>query len=89
MSTDEFKPTPEQRERVEVLGAAHCSPDQIAAALGISLDTLTHHFADELEFGPARQRAAVNAAILRNAAKGEDAGEDPVWASLASRTKRN
>ena len=59
----------EDREKVRVLKASGMTNDAIAEAVGISIPTLTKHFAVDLDCGTAKVRAEVLMARW-NAAKG-------------------
>jgi len=68
---DPVRPLPDKRgrrklrfpvqvyEQVEVLSATNMSQEDIADAVGISAPTLRKYFRQELDKGPARQRARV------------------------------
>lgn len=48
-----FQPTDEQRRAVLIMAAAHGPEEEIARAIGVSVDMLNAHFAKELCDGPS------------------------------------
>ncbi len=62
-----YIPTPESRQRVKRLAAAGMSQDKIALSLGISKNTLTSNFREELDLGLAEANATVASALFKNA----------------------
>lgn len=71
-----FKPTDEQRLKVEVYSGAGWTRPMIAAEIlgrggkPISEDTLTRHFADELAAGDARVTARIGSTVAQQALDG-------------------
>jgi biotin operon repressor len=66
-----FAPSPEQREAVEILAASKIvSLEDIADRIGISVEALEHHFAEELRRGPAKRNTEVLIATQKLAAAG-------------------
>ena len=59
------EPTPESRERVQILLGGGMTHDQIAAAIGISAPTLRQHYGEELSTGRAKKRAEMLEAMFR------------------------
>lgn len=71
-----FKPTAEQRIRVEAMVAAGAQQWFIAEDIGISIDTLARHFPSELEHGKHRALSKIGASMVTNALNGDhDAGK--------------
>lgn len=66
-----FAPTDEMREHVTQCVAHGISHPVIASMLGISHDTLSRHFATELEHGLELASSMVAGAIYRKAVKGD------------------
>ncbi len=67
-----FKPTPEQREQVEMLAAIGTPHEHIVLVVKndgtpISVDTLTRHFVDELAGGLAKANSLVAGKLMRTA----------------------
>jgi hypothetical protein len=65
-----FVATDDQRLKVEVYAAGGWSRLMIAAELGISDDTLTRHFVEELEAGDARATARIASTVAQQAIAG-------------------
>lgn len=65
-----YAPTPQDRQRVKSLAAAGMAQDKIALSLGISKNTLTANFREELDLGLAEANAAVASALFKNATGG-------------------
>ena len=66
-----FKPTADQRESVMVTAYIGMAKIDIAAAVGIDVDTLNKHFARELLHGPEIIRQQLLAAVTASAIKGK------------------
>ena len=64
----EFRPTNEQRQTVRLCKADGWSDERIAVILGIARNTLTKHFAHELEHGADEERKFA-VGLLRKAAE--------------------
>lgn len=69
---------PEAYERVEVLAAGGMSQEEIAAALRISVPTLTKYFGKELQEAVARRRAEALQLLAASARKG-NVGAQKAW----------
>jgi DNA-binding CsgD family transcriptional regulator len=66
-----FEASPEQREAVEILAASKIvTREEIADRIGVSVETLEHHFAEELRRGPAKRNTDVLIATQKLAAAG-------------------
>lgn len=65
-----YKPTAAQRRSVEQMRACGEASATIARALGIDIDTLNKHFADEIANGISRRRAEVIEMLFKAARKG-------------------
>lgn len=61
--------TPETRAQVEMLAGCGLTRAQIAACLGIHVDTLHKRYRKELDSGPAKGVAAVARNVFRQATK--------------------
>lgn len=59
-----FRPTDEQREMALILAGAQLSHPEIARKLGVSIEVLQEHFADELEKGPVKCKSDILAAMF-------------------------
>ncbi len=70
-----FQPSEEDREKVRVLKAGGMTNDAVATAIGISVPTLTKHFAHELDVGTAKTRAELLLALHRSAMGGNVAAQ--------------
>lgn len=57
--TEVFRPTDEQREHALILAGAQLSRPEIARKLGVTVEVLTEHFADELEKGPVKCKSDI------------------------------
>jgi DNA-binding CsgD family transcriptional regulator len=77
----EFKPTAEQRERVEILIGGGMAIDEIAAALNLAKNTLKKHFGVELRMGRSKKRAEVLEAMY-NSAKGGNVSAQKSYITL-------
>lgn len=64
------KPTAAWRRKVEELRSCGMSEDAVARAMGLDVDTLRKHYADELANGAARKRAQIIAMLYKSASKG-------------------
>lgn len=74
--------TPDQREVVEILAASKIvGLDEIADRLGITVEMLQYHFADELKRGPAKRNTEVLIAIQKGAAAGS-AAQQRLWVTI-------
>lgn len=62
--TSAFRPSHEQREMALILAGARLSHPEIARKLGVSLDVLREHFADELERGPVDCKSDILASMF-------------------------
>lgn len=56
---DAFRPTAEMREVALILAGAQLSRTEIARKMGIAVEVLEEHFADELALGPAKCKADI------------------------------
>jgi hypothetical protein len=65
------EPTNRTRYVVEVAVACGMSHEDIALAVGVSLNTLKAHYATELEAGSAKVTAKVGRSLVRKALKGD------------------
>ncbi len=54
-----FRPTDEQREQALILAGARLSREEIARKVGVTVDVLEEHFAEELERGPAKCKSDI------------------------------
>lgn len=59
-----FRPTDEQREMAMILAGAQLSRPEIARKLGLTVEVLEEHFADELEKGPVKCKSDILAAMF-------------------------
>jgi hypothetical protein len=66
----------EERRQVEILIGGGMSQDDIARAIGRTLETLRRHFVEELRCGRAKSRAAVIVAQFETALKGNASAQD-------------
>lgn len=68
-----FEPTETERKQVEALSGYGLPLDQIAVLVrkGISVDTLTKHFADELISGKAKANSQVGRTLFQKATSGD------------------
>lgn len=69
----EFEPTDAERKQVEALSGYGLPIDQIAVLVrkGISVDTLTAHFKDELISGKAKANSQVGRTLFQKATGGD------------------
>ena len=69
----EFEPTDAERKQVEALSGYGLPLDQIAVLVrkGISVDTLTKHFAEELISGKAKANSQVGRTLFQKATGGD------------------
>lgn len=65
-----YAPTPEDRETVKQMRYAGELERVIALSLGITIPTLTKHFRDELDSGPAMKRREVIGLLFAQAGRG-------------------
>lgn len=65
-----FRPSIEQRQTVEEMRFCGEAEDVIARAIGIDVDTLRKHFADELADGHAQRRKEVISLLFKEARGG-------------------
>jgi len=68
-----FEPTPEDRKQVEALSGYGLPFEQIACLIqgGISADTLSAYFGDELKSGKAKANAGVGRTLHQKAMSGD------------------
>jgi hypothetical protein len=68
-----FEPLETERKQVEALSGYGLPLDQIAVLVrkGISVDTLTKHFADELISGKAKANSQVGRTLFQKATSGD------------------
>ena len=68
-----FEPSETERKQVEALSGYGLPLDQIAVLVrkGISVDTLTKHFADELISGKAKANSQVGRTLFQKATSGD------------------
>lgn len=92
----EFQPTPEQREDVDILVGGGMGEEDISRAIGIARETLRKHFADELANGRSRKRAAAIKALFQNVKTGNVAAvdrylklSDPIPTPAATTAEKN
>jgi predicted ArsR family transcriptional regulator len=62
--TSVFRPTDEQREMALILAGAQLSHPEIARKLGLPVEVLQEHFAEELEKGPIKCKSDILAAMF-------------------------
>lgn len=70
MQGSRYKPTTEDRARVEAMGAHGVPQDQIAAYIGIAEKTLRKHFRRELDSSKGATTYKVSKALVQNAVNG-------------------
>lgn len=73
-----YRPTSEQRELVLILAGGRMPRIEIAATLEVGVDLLEEHFAEELENGPTKSRAAILVSMY-NAGKGGNVAAAKVY----------
>lgn len=64
------KPTDELRAQVETMLSVGITQEQVAAYIGICVDTLVKHYADEIRKGSMNANVAVAKSLYKNAIKG-------------------
>ena len=74
MGRKPFEPTDKQRGVVETLAALEFTQTEIAQHIGISPNTLTKYFKDELQLGWIKIIAAVGNVVLNAALKDKNLG---------------
>jgi hypothetical protein len=67
-----FEPTPEERGIVERAASYGIPKEKIAYLIGINVDTLCKHFADELTTGPVRADMKIGQTLYELATESED-----------------
>jgi hypothetical protein len=65
----EHVPTDAQRRQVELMAAFGNTQEQIATLIGVTIPTLTKHYATELEMGLTKMVNSVASNLLRQATK--------------------
>lgn len=75
---DAFRPTAEQREVALILAGAQLSRAEIARKMGIAVEVLEEHFADELAQGPVKCKADILQAMF-HAGKGGNVAAAKVY----------
>ncbi len=78
-------PNDKTRAEVGALTSFGNTQEQIADHLGISVDTLTRHYRDELDNSVVRANAKVAAKLFRKATEGDDLSAMIFW--LKTRAK--
>lgn len=73
-----FRPTTEQREVAMILAGAQLSRPEIARKMGIAVEVLEEHFAEELEQGPTKCKGDILQAMF-HAGKGGNVAAAKVY----------
>jgi len=84
-NTKAHEPSDKTRAEVGALTSFGNTQEQIADHLGISVDTLTRYYRDELDNSVVRANAKVAAKLFRKAAEGDDLSAMIFW--LKTRAK--
>lgn len=79
MAPPPHKPTPEQRQLVQLHATIGTTHDNIARIIGIDPKTLRKHYRDELDLAMAKANATIGGALF-NKAKGGDTAAMIFWA---------
>lgn len=85
----EHVPTKKTRDHVALLASVGNGQETIARVIGISVPTLTRHYASELELGLANANAKVGANLLKQACKDDFRAVPAAIAWLKYRDRHN
>jgi hypothetical protein len=69
------KPTPEQRQTVQLHATVGTPHETIARVIGIDAKTLRKHYRDELDLAHAKANATIGGALFNKAKNGDTAAQ--------------